>query len=166
MTRLLLLLLLLAGLLPASAQQGSLVVKKKWKSVRSYIRGEYISVQTTRGRREGFIGGFRGDTVFIGREIVRLTEITRIYVPREEIRRIRPSAREWAWIALGSALTSYGLTLNGQATVKEAVTAGVAIPMTPIVYGYLRSKIRFRRKQYRIGRRFSVQAYSFYVGGR
>jgi hypothetical protein len=63
----------------------------------------------------------------------------------------------------GVVLVTAGLTISNQAEFEQALLAGTVIGYGPPAIGYLKNQISFRRKKYKIGKKFRLQVIDFYL---
>lgn len=165
MNRLLLLsvLLLLTGL-SAQSQDGYLFVKKGYKKKKTYHEGDRIFLQVNDGRiATGIITMLRNDTIWLNGQPLPRKNIAAIFPSDKQKKKFRVSAQELLLITAGVALTTAGLALSKQATFKEAATAGVVIGYGQLGVQYLMSKLSFRRKKFKIGKKFQLQVLDFHI---
>ena len=88
--------------------------------------------------------------------------VKEVIIPRNK-RKFHISTKDFLLITGGVVLVTGGLTLSNQAEFEEALLAGTVIGYGPLVIGYLKSKISFKRKKYRIGKKFRLQVIDFYL---
>jgi hypothetical protein len=139
-------------------------VKKGLKKKKTYAEGERILLQVNNDTiYSGIITLLRNDTIFInGRPIQRAT-VTSVILNGKQKKKFRTSAGELLLITGGAALTTAGLTLSKQASLQEAMTAGVVIGYSPLLLRYLGSKISLKRKRYRIRKKLYLQVLDFHL---
>ena len=103
------------------------------------------------------------DTIFVsGRPIPRVA-VKEVIIDRKNRRKFQISAKDFLLITGGVVLVVGGLTISNQAEFEEALLAGTVIGYGPLIIGYLKNKISFRRKKYKIGKKFRLQIIDFYL---
>ncbi|MEP7374501.1 MAG: hypothetical protein ABI675_13995 [Chitinophagaceae bacterium] len=164
MNRLLLLFIFLISFVLAHSQTGFLFVKKGFKKKRTYTEGEIIYLRLQDNSvYYGMITRLMNDTIFVsGRPVPRMA-VKEVIVSIKTRKSFHVPAKDLLLITAGAALVTGGLTLSKQASFKEALLAAAVIGYGPLVVGYLKSKISFRRKKYRIGKKFRLQVLDFYI---
>jgi hypothetical protein len=163
MNRLLLILLILFSATIVHGQTGFLFVKKGYKKKRTYAEGDRIMLQIKQGTvYSGVITLLINDTIYINGIPVPRPEVNKVILDRKN-KSFHLEAKDFLLITAGVALTTAGLTLSEQADFKEALAAGLTIGYSPLVLKYLGSKISFRRKKFRIGRKYRLQVLDFHI---
>ena len=154
-------LLILSLLLAAQfchGQRAYLFVKKGYKKKRTYVEGDQILLRL---RGDTIIGGLithlRADTIYIVGKPIPLAKVEAVIVRTKKSGGFYIPPKHLLLITGGVALTTAGLTLSNQAEFKEALTAGMVIGYGPLLVQYLASKLRFSRREFRIGRKFRLQ---------
>lgn len=156
--------LLFTGL-SAQSQDGYLFVKKGYKKKKTYHEGDRILLQVKDGQiATGIITMLRNDTVWLNGQPLPKKNIAAVFPNNKVKKKFRVSTEEWLLITAGVALTTAGLKLSGQAeTFREAATAGVVMGYGQLGIQYLMSKLSFRRKKFKIGRKFQLQVLDFHL---
>lgn len=163
MNRLLLLFILLFSLLSTHAQTGYLFIKKGHKKKRTYSEGDNIYLRFMNDSvYHGMITRLMNDTIFLSGHPVPLKVVKEVIIPRNK-RKFHISTNDFLLITGGVILVTGGLTLSNQAEFGEALLAGTVIGYGPLVIGYLKSTISFKREKYRIGKKFRLQIVDFYL---
>lgn len=144
-------------------QTGYLFVKKGGKKKQEYTEGSTIYLRLKDGSvRSGMITRLMNDTIYVnGRPVSRLNVIE-VLIPRKK-KPYQVGIKDVLLATAGAALITGGIALSEQADFQEALIAGVVIGYSPIVIAYAKSKISFRRKKYRIGKKFRLQVLDFYL---
>lgn len=164
MNRLLLIAAFLFSCLAASSQTGYLFVKKGIHKKKTYQEGERIMVQVKDGTiYSGLITLLLNDTIHINGLPIPRKDVTSVILSKKQKKKFELDVKEFLLITGGVGLVTGGLTLSKQASFKEALTAGLVIGYSPLVLQYLRSKISFKRRQYRIGKKFRLQMLEFHI---
>jgi len=164
MNRLLLILVFLFSCLLSSSQPGYLFVKKGYKKKKTYLEGERILFQVKDGTTySGLITLLRNDTVWLNGRPVWRPDIKTVLLSTKNKKKFHLEPSQLLLITAGVALTTAGLTLSNQATFKEALTAGLTIGYSPLLLQYVGSKISFRRKRFRIGKKYRIQILEFHL---
>jgi hypothetical protein len=146
------------------AQTGFLFVKKGIKKKKTYGEGERILLQTNDGTvYSGLITLLRNDTIFINGRPVPRPDVKAIILSNKLKKKFHIGAKELLLITGGVALTTAGLTLSEQAKFKEALIAGLVIGYSPLLLQYIGSKISFKRKKFKIGKKFRLQVLDFHI---
>ena len=167
MNRLLCILICLLGILSGHGQTGFLFVKKGIKKKATYAEGQPIILRLqTDSLRYGIITRLTNDTIFLnGRPVPRLA-VKEVLLSDKKDRVFHIPLKDLLLITAGVGLVTAGLTLSNQADFKQALTAGLAIGYVPLAVAYMKSKISFKRRKYKIGRKFRLQMIDFYLPGR
>jgi hypothetical protein len=164
MNRLLLFIVFFCFSLVASSQTGYLFVKKGIKKKRTYAEGDRIMLQVKDGSiYTGLITLLLNDTIYINGRPIPRPDVTAVVLNNRERKKFHIDAKDLLLITGGVALTTAGLTLSHQAKFREALTAGTVIGYGPLAFAYLKSKISFRRKRFRIGKKFRLQMLEFHI---
>ena len=146
------------------SQTGFLFVKKGHKKKRTYTEGENIYLRLQNDTiYYGMITRLMNDTVFVsGRPIPRVA-VKEVIIDRKNRRKFQISTKDFLLITAGVVLVVGGLTISNQAEFVEALLAGTVIGYGPLAIGYLKNKISFKRKKYKIGKKFRLQVIDFYL---
>ena len=164
MNRLLLLIGFFCFSFVASSQTGYLFVKKGIKKKKTYEEGDRIMLQVKDGTiYTGLITLLLNDTIYINGRPVPRPDVIAVILNNRQKKKFHIDPKELLLITGGVALTTAGLTLSHQAKFKEALTAGTVIGYSPLAIQYLGSKISFRRKRFRIGKKFRLQILEFHI---
>jgi hypothetical protein len=164
MNRLFFILLICFSASITNAQSGFLFVKKGYKKKRTYTEGDRIMLQTREGNlHAGVITLLLNDTIYISNIPVPGRQVRTVILARKK-KNFHLEAKDFLLITGGVALTTAGLTLSEQADFKEALAAGLTIGYSPLLLKYIGSKISFRRKKFKIGKKFRVQVLDFHIG--
>jgi hypothetical protein len=167
MNRLLFIAAFIFSCLMASSQPGYLFVKKGYKKKKTYLEGERILFQLKNGTTyNGLITLLRNDTIWINGKPVPRVDVRTVILSVKSKKNFHIGAKELLLITAGVALTTTGLTVSKQAEFKEALTAGLVIGYSPLLLQYAGSKISFRRKKYKLGKRFHLQMLEFHIPGK
>lgn len=144
-------------------QTGYLFVKKGGKKKKEYTEYSYINLRLKDGTiRAGMITRLMNDTIYVsGRPIPRVN-VSEVLLPAKK-KPYQIEIKDVLLATAGAALITGGIALSNQADFQEALIAGVVIGYSPIVIAYAKSKISFRRKKYRIGKKFRLQVLDFYL---
>jgi hypothetical protein len=167
MNRLLVLFILFLTTDISHAQTGYLFVRKGYKKKRTYMEREniYLRLQDD-SLYYGMITRLINDTIFVSGRPVPAKKVKEVIVAPRDRQVFRVDIKNLLLITGGVALVTAGLTLSNQADFNEALLAGAVIGYGPLAAGYLKSKISFRRKRYRIGKKFRLQVLDFYIPGK
>lgn len=164
MNRLLFLIIFLLASLFSHSQTGYLFVKKGYKKKKTYTEGDHIYLRLDNNSTTyGMITRLMNDTIFVSGRPVPCKNVKEVIVSKKERKAFQMSAKDFLLITSGVALVTGGLTLSKQADFKEALLAGTVIGSGPLVIGYAKSKISFKRKKFRIGKKFRLQVLDFYL---
>ncbi|MEO8403370.1 MAG: hypothetical protein ABI480_02205 [Chitinophagaceae bacterium] len=148
----------------ASSQTGYLFVEKGYKKKKTYGEGDRITLRVKDGViYSGIITLLINDTIYINGHPIPRVDVTTVILNSRLKQKFHLEAKDLAYIIGGTALTTAGLTLSKQADFKEALTAGIVIGFSPIVLGYLKSKISFKRRWFRIGKKFRLHMLEFHI---
>ena len=148
------------------AQRGYLFVKKGIRKVRTYTEGQGIILRDRDGYiHAGMITLLRNDTIYINGLSLARAEVADVITGRKK-KVFKPDAKQLLLITGGVVLVTGGLTLSKQAGFTEALIAGTVIGYGPLAISFIGSKISFRKKKYRIGRKFRLQVLDFYIPSR
>lgn len=157
------LILLLASLF-AHSQDGYLFIKKGIKKKKTYNEGSRILLETKGDTvRGGIITMLRNDTIWINGLPVPRKSVKAVYPNQKKKKTFHVSAKNLLLITGGVVLTTAGLALSKQATWKEALTAGVVIGYGQLGIQYLMKSLNFRRKKYKIGKKFQLSVLDFHI---
>lgn len=160
MYRLLLFCLLLPQLLPA--QKGYLFVKKNGKKVKTYAEGQPIKVLLTDGAvKEGYVYVLRNDSIFLGDVVFHKSSVKQILLPRKPQKPF--DKKQLLYITAGVFLSTAGMTLSGYESLDKALLNSVVIGYGPLLFSRARRFVGFKRKRYRIGKKFSLHVLDFYL---
>ena len=146
------------------SQQGFLFVKKGFHKKRTSTEGDLLHVKLSDGSyRKGVITLLRNDTIYINGEPVWRLLVTKVLLEGKP-KIPPPDAQTLLLIGAGVALTTAGITLSKQAEFEQALVAGLVIGYGPLVIkhaggGLIRS---FKRKKFKIGKKFRLQVLDFY----
>jgi hypothetical protein len=164
MNRLLVIILLLFSSTLSWSQTGYLFVKKGFKKKKVYTEGSTIYLRLHNDSlRYGMITRLMNDTIYLsGRPIPRIA-VKEVIINTRERKSFQVDGKTLLLITGGVALVAGGLTLSKQADFKEALIAGAVMGYGPLAIGYLKSKISFKRKKYKIGKKFRLQVLDFYL---
>jgi hypothetical protein len=102
------------------------------------------------------------DTIVLLGKPIPTSQVKAVIV-RQKRAKFHIDAKDFLLITAGVALTSAGLGLSQQATWPNAIKAGLTIGYSPIVLSYLKSKISFRRKKFKIGKKFRLHILDFHI---
>lgn len=163
--RSLLIILSLLVVVPASSQKAYLFVKKGIKKKRTYVEGDQVMLRlggdTIVG---GLITHLRDDTIFLVGRPIPVSRVKAVVVRTKKDRKkfyIPPN--QLLLITGGVALTTAGITLSNQAPFNEALVAGATIGYAPIAIGYLTSKIKTSRREFRMGKKYRLHLIDFHL---
>ena len=132
-------------------------VKKGIKKKKTYVEGNMIRLQLQNGAETGgVITMLRNDTIFLNGKPIPKSQVSSIIVADKNSRKKRISKKELLLITAGAIMTTAGLRISGQATMKEAITAGLVIGYGQLGIAWLRSRISLQRTKYPIGRKFQL----------
>ncbi len=134
------------------AQRGVIFIKKKgYKKVASFAEGQQIHFRNHQGEHvKGMIWIVRNDSLMVDGQMHALTSFSRIYL-REKSK----LARE-VLITTGGILAASGfMHLAGWSRFDDALTHNATLGYGNIL---VRNLSKFKRRQYVIGRKFSIQA--------
>jgi hypothetical protein len=164
MNRLLIILLILFSTSYVHGQTGFLFVKKGYKKKRTYTEGDRIILQIQQGTiYDGVITLLLNDTIYINGLPIHRPEVSKVILINKKKKTFHLEPKDFLLITAGVALTTAGLTLSKQAKFKEALTAGLVIGYSPLAINYLGSKISFRRRKFRVGKKFRLQVLDFHI---
>jgi len=164
MNRLLIILLFLFSTSYIHGQTGYLFVKKGYKKKRTYTEGDRIILQVREGTiYDGVITLLLNDTIYINGLPIARPEVSKLILINKKKKTFHLEPKDFLLITAGVALTTAGLTLSKQAKFKEALTAGLVIGYSPLAINYIGSKISFRRRKFRIGKKYRLQVLDFHI---
>ena len=164
MNRLLLLLTILTFSLTSSSQTGFLFVKKGFKKKRTYTEGDNIFLRLHNDSTcYGLITRLMNDTIYLSGRPVPRKAVKDVVVAMRKRKAFHVPVKDILLITGGAVLVTGGLTLSEQADFKDALIAAIVMGYGPLAVGYLKSKISFKRKKFRIGKKFRLQVLDFYV---
>lgn len=156
--------LLLLSTLFAHSQDGYLFVRKGIKKKKTYNEGSRILLQT---KSDSVIGGIitmlRNDTIWINGLPVPAKKVKAVYPAQKQRRKFHISTQEFLLITGGIALFTAGVTLSKQATFRKAIVGGLVIGYGNLGIQYFLSKLSFKKKKYRIGRKYQLQVIDFHI---
>ncbi len=147
------LLILLALSSNAGAQRGMLFIKKKgYKNVASFSEGQQISFQNDKGEYvKGMIWIVRNDSILVDGQMHAVSSISRIILRPKDNKLVKEF-----FITTGAIVASSGfMRLANWSTFPAALSHNAAIGYGNIV---IRSLRKIKRKQYRIGKKYSIQS--------
>jgi len=164
MDRLLLVFVFLFTSILSHSQTGFLFVKKGHKKKRTYTEGENIYLRLQNDSvYYGLITRLMNDTIFLSGHPVPRLAVKEVIIDRKHRRKFQVSTKDFLLITAGVVLVTGGLTLSNQAEFEEALLVGTVIGYGPLAFGYLKNKISFKRKKYKIGKKFRLQIIDFYL---
>ena len=164
MDRLLLVFVFLFTSILSHSQTGFLFVKKGHKKKRTYTEGENIYLRLQNDSvYYGLITRLMNDTIFLSGHPVPRLAVKEVIIDRTNRRKFQVSTKDFLLITAGVVLVTGGLTLSNQAEFEEALLVGTVIGYGPLAFGYLKNKISFKRKKYKIGKKFRLQIIDFYL---
>ena len=164
MNRLLLLFAFYISFLSSFSQTGYLFIKKGYKKKRTYFEGEQIYLRLQNDAvYYGMITRLMNDTIFVSGRPVPRTTVKEVLIPRDKSDKFHISTNDFLLVTAGVALVTAGLTLSNQAEFEEALLAGAVIGYAPLGIAYLKNTVSFKRKKYRIGKKFRLQIIDFYI---
>ena len=138
--------------LTASAQQNLFWVKKRGiKKVDTYYEGSPIRIRASFGYLDGVITRIGTDSIFINTLPVAFADIREIILRRKRKENL---GQQLLLTGAGIALTTAGMTLAKWTDWKTALATGTAIGAAnyaPRIFTL------FKRKRYRVGRKFTLQ---------
>ena len=147
----------------ASAQQGYLFVKKGIKKKRTYAEGDGIRLRGTDGYLySGVITLLKNDTIYINGLPLARTAVSQVLLGKRK-KKFHIDPKQLLLITGGAALVTAGLTLSKQASFGESLKSAAVIGYGPIAVSWIASKISFKRRKFRIGRRFRLQIIDFHL---
>jgi hypothetical protein len=134
------------------AQRGVIFIKKKgYKKVASYAEGQQIHFRNHKDEHvKGMIWIVRNDSIMVDGQMHAVGSISRIYV-REKSR----IGREVLITTGGIIATSGLMRLAGWSRFDDALSHNAVLGYGNIL---VRNLSKFKRRQYIIGRKFSIQA--------
>ena len=137
----------------ACAQKGVLFVKKKgFKKVASFSEGDPFRFRTNGGGQvEGYISLIKNDSIYVNGMGYHQSSIRKIIVRKKE--KII-TGEQLLYVTAGVALSTTGMTLAKWASFGTALATSAVLGYGNILVRYL---FHFRRSQYRIGKKFTVQ---------
>ena len=144
-----------------SAQTGYLNVKKNGRKVRTFYEGDYVRVQIGQRIFEGYLNLLKDDTVYIDRTAYHHSQLKTIYLPRKKPK--GTSIKQIAFVTAGVALSTFGMVVSKYETFDNALRSTAAIGYGPLVINELRRHISFKKKKYKLGKKFTVQVLDFYL---
>jgi hypothetical protein len=124
-----------------------------------------INLKLTDGSRAyGMITLLRNDTIFLNGRPVPTHWVKEVVLKRKP-KKPFPDGKTIALIGAGAVMTSAGLGLSKQATVKEAVIAGPVIGFGPLLIKHfgLRVLRLIPRGKFRMGKKFRLQVLDFHL---
>jgi hypothetical protein len=165
LNRLLLLLLFACCLLQhAHAQKGYLYIKKHHKRIRTYAEGDRIKVQIDhQGVLDGMIVRLRNDSVFINDYAYHLSAITKVIIGERPPVSFPVTGGQLALITAGVALATFGMTASHWETFDHALIYAATIGYAPLLLTYGYRKLKLKRTEYRIGKKFTLEVLDFYL---
>lgn len=164
MNRLFITLLILFSTSYVHSQTGFLFVKKGYKKKRTYTEGDRIILQVQEGTiYDGVITLLLNDTIYINGLPIPRPEVSKVILINKKKKKFHIEPKDFLLITGGVALTTAGLTLSKQADFKEALRAGLVIGYSPLLINYIGSKISFRRRKFKVGKKFRLQVLDFHI---
>jgi len=150
MQRILLILFLLLSQI-VWAQRGFLYVKKQgFKKVRTFEEGAVINFKTKDGQRiYGFLALVKNDSIFVNGHWFDTDNISSI-----QLRGKSGLMSSFLLTTAGVGLSTLGMSLAKWDTPQRAFAFSAGIGYTNLL---LRNIAAFKRKSYRIGKKFSLQ---------
>ena len=142
------------------AQTGYLNVKKNGRKVKTFYEGDYVRVQIGQRIFEGYLNLLKDDTVYIDRTAYHQSQLKTIYLPRKKPKGV--SAKQIAFVTAGVALSTFGMVVSKYETFNDAIVSTSAIGYGPLAIHELKRHISFKRKKYKLGKKFTVQVLDFY----
>lgn len=138
------------------AQRGFLYVKKHgYKKVKTFEEGSFIRLQTSKGAASGFLTLVTKDSVSINNKWFALSEIQKIILRDKKPFFTSDNTKTFLLTTAGVILSTAGMTLAKWAKFDKALAYSAGIG-----YGnyLIRFFPKFKRKQYTIGKKYSLQA--------
>jgi hypothetical protein len=164
MSRLLLLVFLMGIITDCYSQQGYLFVKRGLAKKRTYMEGSTIALKLQNNKiASGVITQLRNDTIFLNGIPIPKENVAAVILRGKKPKRMRINAKYLLLVTSGVILTTVGIKVSGQGTLKEAAVAGVVIGYGQMGLAYARSRISLSRKQFKIGRKFRLQMIDFHI---
>ena len=164
MNRLLVIILLLFSSTFSWSQTGYLFVKKGFKKKKTYTEGSTIYLRLHNDSlRYGLITRLMNDTIYLSGRPIPRTAVKEVIIRTKRSKSFHIDGKTLLLITGGVALVAGGLTLSNQADFNEALLAGAVMGYGPLAIGYLKRKISFKRKKYKIGKKFRLQVLDFYL---
>ena len=164
MNRLLLLFAFSFSFLSSHSQTGYLFIKKGHKKKRTYLEGENIYLRVQNDTiYYGTITRLMNDTIFVSGRPVPRSAVKEVLIPSDKSRKFHISTKDFLLVTAGVALVTAGLTVSNQAEFEQALLAGTLIGYGPLAIGYLKNTVSFKRRKYRIGKKFRLQVIDFYL---
>lgn len=139
------------------------MLKKHGRKIKTYYEGERLKLQIDNAAIfEGTITLLKDDSVFINDKAFAVLSITKVFLARKPSKPFPIDKEQALYIAGGVALATFGMQAAGWAPTGRAFIYSSAIGFGPVIIAAITQKIHFKRKQYRIGRKFKLQELDFY----
>jgi hypothetical protein len=144
------------------AQRGYLYVKKNGiKKKATFAEGSPIKLRLQdKTYVEGVITYLKADTVYINNVEYPQSEIAAIIVKQKE--KDKHFGTMLLYAGAGTALSTIGMTLANWTDFKTALITSAVIGFGPLL---IQKLLHLKRKQYKIGRKYSLQILDLHFGG-
>lgn len=135
------------------AQRGMVYVKKKgFKKVRTFAEETEIGFKTKNDQSVyGILALVKKDSIFVNGNFFSVSDIRTILLKKKEDK-IFPT-ENFLWTTAGVALSTAGITLAKWEGFNRALVYSAGLGYTNFLLSYL----KFKRKKYSIGKKFSLQ---------
>lgn len=110
----------------------------------------------------GIITMLRNDTIWINGMPVARKSVKAVYPPHKK-KSFHVTAKDLLLITGGVALFTAGVALSKQATFKKAIIGGAVIGYGNLGIQYIMKTLSFKRKKYKIGKKFQLSVLDFHI---
>ena len=148
----------------AIAQQGSVVIRKKGRTFKSFSTGTWVRADMLDGsRHDGYMHEVWKDTFSVNGQALAVRNVRKLRLGHPDNFRFHVGSEELMYTTAGVLLSAAGMRVSGWATTTEAIGNSMGLGYGPFVLRFLRSKIRLKRIRFPFRKKFVLQAYDFYI---
>jgi hypothetical protein len=143
------------------AQKGFLFVKRRYHKVKTFREGDYIRLELGGGRPEGYITLLHNDSIYLNGLPYAINLITKIIIHPKIKQPL--TGKELLLITAGVGLSTAGMTASKWEPFNQALLNSAVIGFGPLILQRLLKIIPFKRRAYRIGKKFRLQVLDLHL---
>ena len=147
-----------------AGQKSFLFVKRNGHKVKTWTEGDIIRLRLVNDDLvEGRILLLKNDSIYINDLAFKSNFVKKVILERKEKKPFPVTGLQLLYITGGVGLATVGMKASGWETTGRALLYSSVIGYGPILISAITRKLNLRRKEYKIGGKFSLQVLDFYL---